>query len=108
MPPKNFRRPAKKLSDFKKLQLELNPSRARDIEGIPLEPCVPECNHSSSNCQHSHLPKVPINWTPDLEGPCDEKFATKFLALGAQMCDVAKRAFKEEPNEHGQKNPYSN
>ena len=102
MPPKNSRRPAKKLSEFKKLQLELNPSRARDIEGKPLEPCIPECNHScSSKCKHSDLPRAPINWTP--EGPSDEKVATRFLALGAQMCDVAKRAFKEEPDEHGQK-----
>ena len=37
MPPKNSRRPAKKLSEFKKLQLERNPSQAREI-WIPVAP----------------------------------------------------------------------
>ena len=39
MPPKNSRRSAKKLSEFRKLQLELNPSRAREIEEQQRKQC---------------------------------------------------------------------
>ena len=80
MPPKYSRRPVKKLSEFKKLQLELNPSQARDVGGKSLKPCLPECNHSSSNCKHSDLPKAPINMSPrDREDEIDAKYT--FLLL---------------------------
>ena len=101
MPPKYSRRPVKKFSEFKKLQLELNPSQARDIGGKTIKPCLPECNHNSSNCKHSDLPKAPINWSPrDRE---DEKNAKYFQANGGQMCDYVKEIFKEDSNGHGQK-----
>ena len=101
MPHKYSQRPVKKFSEFKKLQLELNPSQARDVGVKPLEPCLPECNHSSSNCKHSDLPKAKINWSPrDRE---DEENAKYFQANGGQMCDYVKEIFEEGANVHGQK-----
>ena len=101
MPPKNSRRPAKKFSEFRKLQIELNPSRAREIELKLLKPCEPECkpkeNCHSSNCKHFDLPKDPINWTPG--APYDEEKAKRHLAR-VQMCDLSKQNFKRETNEH--------
>ena len=102
MPPKNSRRPAKKLSEFKKLQLELNPSRAREIEEKQLKQCE-QCYYSSSICHHSGVPKVPINpqWTP--KAPYEEKIVNELLASGMGAGGFAEGIFKEEPNGNGKK-----
>ena len=107
MAPKNSRRPAKKLSEFKKLQLELNPSQARDIETKLLEPCLPNCNQNSPTCQHSGLSRPIIvqklsiyDWAPRV--PFDEKVVKELLSSGNLMCGFDD-IFKEEPNGNGKK-----
>ena len=96
MPPKNSRRPAKKLSEFKKLQFELNPSRAREIEEKQRKQCE-QCYYSSSVCHHSGVSKVPINpqWTP--VAPYEEKIVNELLASGMGAGGFAEGMFKEEP-----------
>ena len=104
MPPKNSRRPAKKLSEFKKLQLELNPSQARDKETKLLEPCLPECNQgcneNSPTCLHSGLSRPPIDWAPKI--PYDEKVVKGLLTFVDLMCGF-EDIFKEEPNGNGKR-----
>ena len=102
MPPKKSRRPAKKLSEFKKLQLELNPSLAKEIERKSLKQCE-QCCYSSSICHHSDVPKIAINSIP--VAPYEEKIVKESLKelLASEMADCAEGIFKEEPNENGQK-----
>ena len=119
MPPKNSRRPAKKLSEFKKLQLELNPSQARDKEAKLLEQSLPECNQgcnqNSQTCQHSGLSqgtstlplglsRPPMDWAPKI--PYDEKVVKGLINSGI-LESIRMFGFedilKEEPNGNGKR-----
>ena len=98
MPPKNSRRPAKKLSEFKKLQFELNPSLARELEERQRKQCE-QCYYKDiSVCHHSGVSKVQINPQSYAIAPYEEKIVNELLAQGMGVGGFAEGMFKEEPN----------